>query len=222
MSTTNWTRDSGAQERDTMLTEAKLALVAARERGEPDALIHALRKHPAYADALMEFDLGLIATANYAAEAEAPDVLEAAQRARTRAFEASFGAMKPLAAAQPALAAQSLKALRQARGRTLSGLASALGLGLDVLSALESGRIRVASVPLRLYDALASALDATSDQINAALALNVAPALRRGQPGVGQPGAAANKQIDFADAVMLSHSMTQDQQARWLAESANQ
>ncbi|HEX8995428.1 MAG TPA: hypothetical protein VF812_05320, partial [Ktedonobacterales bacterium] len=70
----------------------------------------------------------------------------------------------------------------------------------------------------RLYAALAAAMDATAEQINAALSLSVAPALRRGQSST----AAQSKQIDFADAVMLSHSMTQEQRARWLADSADQ
>ena len=216
------TGDGGAIKRDAALTEAKLALLAARERGDRDALARALSQHPAYADALTEFDLGLMATSSYADEANAPDVLEIAQKARTRAFRNVFGTQASSAAgAQPATAqaALSLKALRTARNRTLSGLASLLGLGVDVVSALEAGRIRVASVPTRLLDALGEALDATTEQISAALMVNAAPALRRGQPGAS---AAANKQLDFSDAVMLSQSMTQEQRARWLAESADQ
>lgn len=205
------TGDGGAIKRDAALTEAKLALLAARERGDRDALARALSEHPAYADALTEFDLGLMATSSYVDEANAPDVLEIAQKARTRAFKNVFGA-------QASSAALSLKALRTARNRSLSGLASLLGLGVDVVSALEAGRIRVASVPTRLLDALGEALDATAEQISAALMVNTAPALRRGQPGAS---AAANKQLDFSDAVMLSQSMTQEQRARWLAESAD-
>ncbi|HEX8997205.1 MAG TPA: helix-turn-helix transcriptional regulator, partial [Ktedonobacterales bacterium] len=140
MSNTRLTRGSGAHERDTTLTEVKLALVAARERGDRDALAHALREHPTYADALTEFDLGLVATSSYTIEGDMPDVLEVAQRAQSRAFATVFGA------ASVAPAALSLKALRQASGRSLAALADGLGLGLDVLSALESGRIRVASV----------------------------------------------------------------------------
>ncbi len=214
--------DGGAIKRDAALTEAKLALLAARERGDRDALAHALREHPAYADALTEFDLGLMATSGYAGVEEAPDVVEISQAARRRAFNTVFGVQSSSAAAAQPVAAQaalSLKALRTARGRSLSALASALGLGLDVLSALEAGRIRMASIPSQLLDALGAALDTTTEQISAALAVNAAPALRRGQPGAS---AAANKLLDFSEAVMVSQSMTQEQRARWLAESADQ
>ena len=111
----------------------------------------------------------------------------------------------------------SLKALRQAQGQKLSALAARLGLGVDVLSALEAGRIRVASVPRRLCDSLAETLNATADQITAALTLEMAPALRRGQPG-GSSSSAASQQLDFRDAVLMSQSMTSEQQARWLSE----
>jgi transcriptional regulator with XRE-family HTH domain len=197
--------------RDTALTEVKMALIAARERGEPDALTHALRQAGAEnADAIVEFDLGLVATSSYGNEADAPDVMEIAQRARVRAFAAAFSA-------KPTAAAVSLKSLIKAQGSSLVALASRIGLGVDVLSALEMGRISLKSVPQRLYDALSEALDATVEQITAAVAYDVAPALRRGQPGAR---AATNKQIDFAEAVISSQSMTPEQRASWLAESA--
>lgn len=220
MSKTYPTRgNGGARKHNNNLTAAKLALLAARERGDQNALADAIRAHPAAADALTEFDLGLLATASYTdAEASAPDVLEVAERARERAFAAVFGAAAT-PAAQPALAALSLKALRQARGFSLGALAAAVGLGLDVVSALEAGRIRLASIPQQLSEALGETLDATAEQISAALAVNAAPALRRGQPGASS---AANKQVDFTEAVMLSQSMTPEQQARWLAASAEQ
>lgn len=221
MSKTYPTRgNGGARKHNNNLTAAKLALLAARERGDQNALADAIRAHPAAADALTEFDLGLLATASYTdAEASAPDVLEVAERARERAFAAVFGAAAVTPAAQPALAALSLKALRQARGFSLGALAAAVGLGLDVVSALEAGRIRLASIPQQLSEALGETLDATAEQISAALAVNAAPALRRGQPGASS---AANKQVDFTEAVMLSQSMTPEQQARWLAASAEQ
>jgi transcriptional regulator with XRE-family HTH domain len=209
-----------ARKRNGALTEAKLALLAARERGEPDALAHALRAHPTFAGALAEFDLALLATTGYEAEANAPDVVEIAEAARSRAFSAVFGA-RPAVAEQPAVAPLSLKALRQAQGQRLPALAERLGLGVDVLSALESGRIRVASVPRRLREALAEVLSATAEQISAALTVDLAPALRRGQPGASARDTAA-QQLDFRDAVMVSQSMTQEQRARWLADSAKQ
>jgi transcriptional regulator with XRE-family HTH domain len=214
MSKMKITRGSGPRKRDDVLTAAKLALVEAHERGDRDALMRALREHPIHADALTEFELSLLATSSYTdEEANAPDVLEVAELAREQAFAAVFGA--PVS---KVVAARSLKDLRAARKLSLSALAATLGLGLDVLSALESGRIRIASVPRRLSEALGEALDSTAEQISAALALNAAPALRRGQPGAS---AAANKQVDFADAVMVSQSMTPEQRARWLAESVD-
>ncbi|HEY7848843.1 MAG TPA: helix-turn-helix transcriptional regulator [Ktedonobacterales bacterium] len=227
MSKIQTTRANGARKRDHALTEAKLALVAAHERGEQGTLSHALRERPAFADALTEFELALLATTGYEAEANAPDVVEVAEVARQRAFAAVFGAQAAVVAqtaqqAQPS-AALSLKALRQAQGQKLATLAERLGLGVDVLSALEAGRIRVASVPRRLREALTETLNATADQISAALTLDVAPALRRGQPGAAPREAghdAAPQQIDFRDAVLVSHSMTQEQQAHWLSESA--
>ncbi len=207
-------------QREHALTEAKMALLEARERGEANALRRALRQHPAQADALLEFDLGLRATASCGdTEASAPDVLEAAEVARARAFAAVFGATSQPAPAPQA--ARSLLALRRARGASLPGMAAALGLGMDVLSALEKGRIRVASVPQQLCDALAELLDATAEQVNAALAVSVSPALRREQPGAAASasrGDAAAQQLDFAEVVMLSVNMTSEQRARWLAE----
>lgn len=199
--------------KDTALTKAKMALIAARERGEPDALTNALRARPADADALVEFDLGLVATSSYGADADAPDVVEIAESARIRAFAAVFGAE-----VAPTAPAVSLKALIQAHNSTLAALAARLGLGLDVLSALQMGRIRLTTIPQRLYQTLSEALDATVEQVTAAVAFEVAPALRRGQPGA--PAGVKNTQIDFADAIITSQSMTSEQRATWLADSA--
>jgi transcriptional regulator with XRE-family HTH domain len=228
MSKIQTTRANRVRKPDHALTEAKLALVAAHERGEQGALSHALRERPTFADALTAFELALVATTGYEAEASAPDVVEIAEAARQRAFAAVFGVQAAVVAqtaqqAQPSAAKLSLKALRQAQGQKLATLAERLGLGVDVLSALEAGRIRVASVPRRLREALSEALSATADQIGAALTLDVAPALRRGQPGAAPRETgndAAPQQIDFRDAVLVSHSMTQEQQAHWLSESA--
>ncbi len=216
---------NGVNERDGALMVAKLALVAARERGDPGALARTLREHPAHADALTEFDLALLATAGYAAEANAPDVVEIAETARTRAFANVFGAQAAVAPQAAAQSALSLKALRQAQGQRLSALAERLGLGVDVLSALESGRIRVASVPRRLRESLAELLNATAEQIGAALTIDLAPALRRDRPSAtvsDKPSDAASQRLDFRDAVLLSRSMTKEQQTRWLSESSGQ
>ena len=208
---------SGAQ---SALKRAKMALVAARERREPDALTSALRVRGVDADALGDFAMALTATESYDAEALTADVLEIGAAARARAFTAVFGAPETATAAAPV--AVSLKALRQARGVTLSVAARALGLGVDVLSALEAGRIRAASAPRRLAEALAAALDTTADQITLALGAQVAPALRRGALDATQTHASpeTSAQLDFADAVLLSQSMTAEEKAAWLAGGA--
>ncbi len=212
----------GATRDGAALRHAKLALVAARERGEPDALARALRAHPAEADALGDFAMALTATSSYSGEPLTPDVQEIAAAARARAFTAVFGVevAETVAVAAPA-PAQSLKALRQARGVTMAAAARALGLGVDVLSALEAGRIRIASAPRRLTDALGALLDATADQIGAALGAQRAPALRRGALDAAHTQSAPESaaQLDFADAVLLSQSMTAEEKARWLSES---
>lgn len=203
---------------DSALRRAQLALVAARERHEPDALASALRAHPAQAGALGDFAMALTATESYSGEALTPDVLEIGAAARARAFNAVFGDATPA----PAVAPASLKALRQARGMTLTAAARVLGLGVDVLSALEAGRIRLASAPQRLSEALGELLDTTAGQINTALGAQLAPALRRGALDAAQTGAApeTSAQLDFADAVLLSQSMTAEEKARWLGDSA--
>ena len=103
----------------------------------------------------------------------------------------------------------------------MAAAARALGLGVDVLSALEAGRIRIASAPRRLTDALGALLDATTDQIGAALGAQLAPALRRGALDAAHTQSApeSSAQLDFADAVLLSQSMTAEEKARWLSES---
>jgi transcriptional regulator with XRE-family HTH domain len=203
------------------LRNAKLTLVTAHERGEPDALASALRAFPAQADALGDFAMALTATESYNDEAITPDVSEIAARARARAFTAVFGATADVAPAPATAQARSLKALRQARGVTMAAAARALGLGVDVLSALEAGRIRVATAPRRLTEALGELLDATADQINAALGAQVAPALRRGALDAARTGASpeTSEQLNFTDAVLLSKNMTAEEKARWLAEN---
>ncbi len=214
-------RQSAARDGEA-LRQAKLALVAARERGETDALARALRASPAQANALADFALALTATDSYGNEALTPDVSEIAAAARARAFTAVFGA--EAADVAPALAAsaqaRSLKALRQARGVTLSAAARALGLGVDVLSALEAGRVRASSAPRQLTEALSGLLDATVDQISAALGAQAAPALRRGALDAShtRESPESSAQLDFADAVLLSQSMTPEEKARWLGQ----
>lgn len=185
------------------LKRAKLELVAMREQGDPRALSTLLAHYPQHAAALIEFSAALTATSAYADVAPTPETERIAAAARVAAFDAVFGAA-------PAFA--SLKALRNARQLSLKAVAERLGLGVDVLSALESGRVRARSVPARFLSSLGAILDATADQVGAILGAQVAPvpAYRRAT-GDGYEG-----QLDFADAVRLSHSMSSEQKAEWL------
>lgn len=209
----------GAAHEPAALTRAKMALAAAHEHGERDVLSRALRAHPAAADALSDFSMSLRATGSYEDEALTPDVSEIAAAARTRAFAAVFGAETADVASLAGQQAATLKSLRQARGVTLTAAALALGLGVDVLSALEAGRIRVASAPRQLIDGLGELLDTAAGQVAAALGAYAAPAFRRGALGGASADASAAPPVDFADAVLLSHNMTPEEKARWLAET---
>jgi transcriptional regulator with XRE-family HTH domain len=188
-----------------------MELVATRERGDPAALPTVLARFPQYAAALIEFSAALTATSAYSQVALTPESERIAAQARGHAFAAVFGP----ADAAPVFA--SLKALRMARQLTLKGVAGRLGLGMDVLSALEAGRIQARSVPTRFLDALGAVLDATADQVGAILGgqAALAPAYLRSRTGETKDGAAA-AQLDFADAIRMSPSMTDEQKATWL------
>lgn len=204
------TKVTKAQMRHDDLTRAKLEMVAARERGE-DALRPLLAQHPTLASELVDFSAALAATSAYANVELTPETEAVAMQARDRAFAAVFGAATAAMAKAPAFA--SLKALRQARKISMPALAAKLGLGVDVVSALEAGRIRAASAPERLLRSLGEMLDSTADQIAALLGAQPAlsPALRRAR------GDGANAEpLDFAEAVRLSPEMSDEDKAGWL------
>jgi DNA-binding transcriptional regulator YiaG len=203
-------RVTKAQMRQDELTRAKLELVAAREHGE-DALRPLLAQHPALAGELIDFSAALAATSAYAGVELTSENEAIATQARERAFANVFGAATQAAAKAPAFA--SLKALRQARKVSMPALAARLGLGVDVVSALEAGRIRAASAPERLLRSLGEILDTTADQIAALLGAQpaISPALRRAR------GDVANAEpLDFAEAVRLSPEMSDDAKVEWL------
>ena len=203
-------RITKAQMRQDELTRAKLEMVAARERGE-DALLPLLEQRPTLAGELIEFSAALAATSAYTDVELTPEAETIALQARDRAFAAVFGAATPAVAKAPAFA--SLKALRQARKISMPALAAKLGLGVDVVSALEAGRIRAASAPERLLRSLGELLDTTADQILALLGAQpaVSPALRRGRGAVSDA-----EPLDFAEAVRLSPEMSAEAKAGWL------
>ena len=199
-----------AQMRQDELTRAKLEMVAARDQGE-DALRPLLAQHPALAGELVDFSAALAATSAYVDVELTPETEAVAMQARDRAFAAVFGVATPAVAKAPAFA--SLKALRQARKVTMPALAARLGLGVDVVSALEAGRIRAATAPARLLRSLGETLDTTADQILALLGAQpaVSPLLRRTRGGVADA-----EPLDFAEAVRLSPEMSEEAKANWL------
>jgi len=199
-----------AQMRQDELTRAKLEMVAARERGE-DALRPLLAQHPALAGDLIDFSAALAATSAYADVELTPETETIAMQARERAFASVFGVAVPAVVKAPAFA--SLKALRQARKISMPSLATRLGLGVDVVSALEAGRIRAASAPERLLRSLGEMLDTTADQVLALLGAQpaVSPALRRARGDVADA-----EPLDFAEAVRLSPEMSEEAKADWL------
>lgn len=205
------------------LMRAKMDLVAACERGEPDALGHILATYPAHIPELIEFSVALRATGGYEHEALTAQSAAVAGRALDRAMAAVFGGETPVAAPRVAAVAQgvvaTLKQLRQARKLTPRALADRVGLGVDVVTTMEHGLIRAASVPERLVKALADALGTTVDQMSAAISAQprIVPAFQRAHSGATKD-APQQEEIDFAEAVRLSTNMTDDQKARWLDE----
>jgi transcriptional regulator with XRE-family HTH domain len=197
------------------LMRAKMELVAARERGEASALARLLAAYPAEVAELTEFSAALVATTGYERETPTPWTEGIAARARARALAAVFPQVAPATVAQQAYA--SLKALRKAKGLTPGAVAKRLGLGVDVLSGLEDGLIRVASIPPRFLRALSDALNATAEQISGALQTQAAlvPALLRSTEGATKR-AAAQPELDFSEAVRLSPNMSDEQKASWL------
>jgi transcriptional regulator with XRE-family HTH domain len=196
--------------RQDELTRAKLEMVAARERGE-DALRPLLAQHPTLAGKLIDFSAALAATSGYADVELTPETEAVALQARDHAFATVFEVATPVVAKAPAFA--SLKALRQARKVSMPALAARLGLGVDIVSALEAGRIRAASAPERLLRSLGEMLDTTADQILALLGAQpaVSPALRRARGDVADA-----EPLDFAEAVRLSPEMSEEAKSDWL------
>ncbi|HUY79108.1 MAG TPA: helix-turn-helix transcriptional regulator [Ktedonobacterales bacterium] len=223
MKTKNPSTATRAASEPNNLLRAKMELVAAREQGQTDALRATLTRYPAYSDELTTFATALVATESDpwgdTLETVLADTQAIAASARSRAFAAVFGAA-PVAVVAPALAAAtapaiSLKALWQKRGLTMQGVAQRLGLGLDVLSDLEAGRIRVASVPAHLLSAFGDLLDATVDQISGAMGVQRLAVNLRSRQGA-TIGDQTPPEIDFADAIRQSEEMTAEQKALWL------
>ena len=213
------------------LIRAKMALVAACERGEPNALGNILATYPAHVPELLEFSAALRATGGYEHEALTAQSAAVADRALARALARVFGGETPVAPiAAPRAAATvvrgaqgvvaTLAGLRRARKLTPRALADRVGLGVDVVTSLEHGLIRAASVPERLVKALADALNANLDQVTTALSAQpaIVPAFQRSRSGATKDASEQPSEIDFAEAVRTSPNMTDAQKARWLDE----
>lgn len=206
------------------LMRAKMEFVAARERGESGAMVRMLAAYPQHAFELTEFDAGLTATTSYEHEPLTPAIEGIALRARERAFALLFpqpAEAQPVAAqavaAQAASVSQrvfsSLKELRQARRIGPVAAAKQLGIGVDVLTNIEHGRVRVATIPERLLQRLGEVLSTTTEQVRLTLQnqVSIVPAFNR-----GTGGASAEPELDFAQAVRLSPSMSAEEKAAWL------
>lgn len=205
------------------LRRAQMELVAARERGGTSALRSVLARYPQHAAVLLDFDAGLVATAAYADVTLTPEVEAIGAAAKRSAFATVFGAATVVPAAV-ALAANSLQQLRAAQKLSLKAVADRMGLGSDVLHALETGRIRAQSVPQRFLSALGGVLDTSAEQLMVVLGsqATVSPRFRRGNTGETKESAFAEvPQLDFADMIRLSTSMTDEQKAAWLDEKSH-
>lgn len=212
-----------AAQRDPLM-QTKMELAAASEVGQTGALAAALAKHPAHAEELTAFYAALMATQGYADVLLTPEIEAIAERASARAFASVFGvAATPAVQASPAVApvvaahAATLKAIRQAQRKSLREVARGLGLGVDVLSALEAGRIRVSTVPDRLLQRLSAMLDTATEQLHLALAGPAqSPAFLRSRQGE-RKDVVAPEEMSFDDAVRLSAEMSAQEKSDWLA-----
>jgi transcriptional regulator with XRE-family HTH domain len=209
-------------QRDALM-QIKMELAIASEDGNKGALAAALAQHPAHAEELTAFYAALLATQGYDDVPLTPAMGALAERATARAFASVFGSVGVTATEQTApvattslAQAHTLKALRQAQRKSLREVARGLGLGVDVLSALEAGRIRASTVPERLVQRLSALLDTAAEQLQAMLAAPAqAPAFLRSRQGERKDGNAP-EEMPFAEAVRLSAEMSAEEKSTWL------
>jgi transcriptional regulator with XRE-family HTH domain len=201
------------------LMQAKMALVAAREQNEAEAFTSIVGTYPSYLPELTEFNAALIATSSYDLEIPTPQTESIAVRALSRAMMTVF----PVQATLPTSSAireavATLRELRGSRGLSLSALADRLGLGVDVVSSLEAGMVKVASIPDRLIRALGDALSTSLDQITEVLdkQITTEPAWQRMRTEGSGKGDRERLEIDFEELVRTSPNMSPDQKALWL------
>lgn len=205
------------------LMQAKMELAAASEQGNKGVLATILAQHPEYTDDLTAFYAALLATQGYEDAPLTPAMGAIAEHASARAFASVFGLgaseqAAPVAAVSATVAqTATLKALRQAQRKSLREVARGLGLGVDVLSALEAGRIRASTVPERLLQRMSALLDTAAGQLQILLAGPAqAPAFLRSKQGERKDGD-AHEEMSFEDAVRLSAEMSAEEKSAWLA-----
>lgn len=197
------------------LMRMKMELVAARAEGGHGALRRLVTAQPALAPELTEFAAALVATSSYEHVTPTAATQALAERARARAFAAVFDAPTTAAAEVAERVVTTVRALRKARGLALAALARQLSVGVDVLSSLEAGLIRGASIPERFVRALSEALAASVDSVRAAL--ETPPVVR---PALQRSRASAEEEVrDFAEAIQLSPAMSAEEKARWLGDA---
>lgn len=206
------------------LMQAKMELAAASEQGNKGVLATILAQHPEYTDDLTAFYAALLATQGYEDAPLTPAMGAIAEHASARAFASVFGLgaseqAAPVAAVSATVAqTATLKALRQAQRKSLREVARGLGLGVDVLSALEAGRIRASTVPERLLQRMSALLDTAAGQLQILLAGPAqAPAFLRSKQGERKDGD-AHEEMSFEDAVRLSAEMSAEEKSAWLAD----
>ncbi len=199
------------------LMAAKMALVGARERNETGAFVSVLNSYPAFLPELVEFDASLVATSGYEQETFTKETESIAARALARAMTTVFPAQPalPTPGAIRGAVVSTLRELRRSYGFSQPALAERLGLGVDVLSSLESGMVRVSSIPDRLIRALGDLLDTSRDQIAHLLQMQVTgePAWRRSRETDQE-----RLEKDFQELVRTSPNMSPAQKALWLDE----
>ncbi|HEV2237445.1 MAG TPA: helix-turn-helix transcriptional regulator [Ktedonobacterales bacterium] len=199
------------------LMRLKMELVAAREQPRAQGTLGRLAMaHPTLAPDLTEFAAALVATSGYEDVTPTAATEALAERARTRAFAAVFDAPATAAAEVAGRVVATVRALRRARGLSLSALAQKISVGADVLSALEAGLVRGASIPDRFVRSLSEALAASLEAVRAAL--EAPPVVR---PALQRSRASSDDAVvrDFAEAIELSPAMTDEQKARWLTDA---
>ncbi|MCS6938462.1 MAG: helix-turn-helix transcriptional regulator [Roseiflexus sp.] len=155
--------------------------------------------------AFLEFNLTL-------GELDEPAILSPAEEAAaSRVMALARAAFERELSGEPV---QNLTDLRKARQVTVGRLARQLKLPVDLLARLERGKVRVATIPERLIERLADALQTTTSTVQAALLAPppVSAAARlNAEDGIVEP---EEPVVSFAQAFADS-APTDEERAAW-------